>query len=156
MLRKLIAKINQTVSERRAAQRHNFHIPIRIWFESIHKTENPHATNNNHTVWGETKDLSLSGVGFYVPSIRIQENYLVGESRPLNVELDLPGGKLEMKVIGRRYEQTGEHLSVSRYLIGANISEISPENFEVYKQFLLDGKKSSVKAGALELEIDKG
>jgi len=154
MLRKLIAKINQTVSERRAAQRHNFQIPIRIWFESIHKTENPHS--NNHTAWGETKDLSLSGVGFFVPSIRIQENYLVGESRPLNVELDLPCGKLQMKVIGRRYEQTGEYLSISRYLIGASISEISPENFEIYKQFLLEGKKSAVKAGALELEIDKG
>ncbi len=156
MLRKLIAKINKTVSERRAAPRHNFHIPIRIWFESIHKTENPHSTNNNHTAWGETRDLSLSGIGFFVPSIRIQENYLVGESRPLNVELDLPGGKLQMQVIGRRYEQTGEHLSISRYLIGASISQISPENFEVYKQFLLGDKKASVKAPTFELEVDKG
>ncbi|MDQ6787292.1 MAG: PilZ domain-containing protein [Acidobacteriota bacterium] len=155
MLRKLIAKINKTVAERRAAPRHSFKIPIKIWFESIHKTENPNATNGSLTAWGETRDLSLSGIGFYVPSIRIQENYLVGESRPLNVELDLPGGKLQMQVIGRRYEQSGEHLSASRYLIGASISEISPENFEIYKQFLLSGKMSAVKAGSFELKIEK-
>lgn len=157
MLRKLIAKINKTVSERRAAPRHSYQIPIKIWFDSIHKTENPHSTNGGSlTAWGETKDLSLSGIGFFVPSIRIQENYLVGGSRPLNVELDLPDGKLQMQVIGRRYEQSGEHLSASRYLIGASISEISPENFEIYKQFLLSGKKSSVKVGSFELEVDKG
>lgn len=156
MLRKFITKLNKAVSERRAAPRHSFKIPIKIWFESIHKTENPHA--NSHTAWGETKDLSLTGIGFYVPSIRIQENYLVGENRPLNVELDLPGGKLQMQLIGRRYEQTGEQLSVSKYLIGASISQISPENLEIYKQFLLSDKKSTVKlkATTLELEVDKG
>jgi PilZ domain len=156
MLRKLIAQLNKSVSERRAAPRLGFRVPIRIWFESIHKTENPNSTNGSLVAWGETKDLSLSGIGFFVPLIRIQENYLVGENRPLNVELDLPGGKLQMQVIGRRYEQTGEHLSVSRYLIGASISQVSPENFEIYKQFLLSGKKTTVKARSLELEVDKG
>lgn len=141
MIRQLIARIKRNLADRRVAPRLAFQFPVKISLESIHKTENPHSKDEILTLWGETKDLSLSGIGFFVPSIRIREVYLVGGSRPLNLELDLPGGKLQIQVIGRRYEQTGELASKYRYLIGASISVISPEDFEIYKQFLHGDEK---------------
>ena len=109
----------------------------------------------NLFVCGETLDLSITGISFTVPSIRIRETYLVGENRTLNAELDLPGGKMHIQIVGRRYEQIGEHLSVSRYFIGAKILQILPEDVETYQHFLHYGKKDSHRAGSLKLETDE-
>jgi hypothetical protein len=89
-----------------------------------------------------------------VPAIRIQENYLVGEGRTLNAELDLPNGKVRMQIVGRRYEQVGEHISTARYLVGAQITQMNADDQEAYEYFLRYGNKA--KKGSLELGIDKG
>jgi hypothetical protein len=105
------------------------------------------------TVLGETRDLSNSGIGFIVSSIRIKENYLVGEERLLNAEIDFPTGKVRMRIIGQRYEQVGQHVSTARYLIGAKIVEISDEDREVYEHFLLHGDNRGKRS--LALGVDK-
>ena len=73
-------------------------------------------------------------------SIRLREYYLVGENRILDAELDLPNGKAKMKLIGQRYEQVGEHLSVNKYLIGATILDMTPIDRDLYNEFLQGGK----------------
>ena len=90
---------------------------------------------------GETVDVSKTGIAFLVPQIRIKENYLVGQDRPLNVEIDLPGGKVRMRVVGRRYEREGIHLSDERYLVGAEIIDMSKQDRDTYNQFLRYGGK---------------
>ena len=103
---------------------------------------------------GETTDMSHSGIAFVVSSIRIKENYLVGEGRVLNAELDLPNGKVSMKIVGQRYEPVGEHISTARYLVGASISEITDENREAYDDFLrLGGSKGNT--GSLKFGVDE-
>jgi len=153
MIRKLIVKFNRLIAERRAAPRYNFQFPVKIWIELCRKPGKSEAPPENLVVYGETKDLSRSGIGFLLPSIRIRESYLVGENCTLNVEIQLPDGKIQMQVVGHRYEQIGEHLSVSRYLIGASISFMTLENREIYEQFLRSGGKT--KAKTVNLEIDK-
>jgi hypothetical protein len=44
-----------------------------------------------------------------------------------------------MQVIGRRYEREGIHDSVERYLVGAEIVNISEHDREVYDNFLKFG-----------------
>lgn len=110
---------------------------------------------NNLSITGETKDLSHSGIAFVVSSIRIKENYLVGEGRTLNAELDLPNGKVTLRIVGQRYEQIGEHISVSQYLIGAKILFMTEENRETYEHFLRYGKKIKKSSGTLQLGIDE-
>ncbi len=106
------------------------------------------------TISGETKDLSKTGIAFIVSSIRLREYYLVGEDRTLNAELDLPGGKITMQIIGQRYEQVGLHLSETRFLIGATITKISDDAREIYEHFISQGKKRGKEA--FVLGIDKG
>jgi hypothetical protein len=90
---------------------------------------------------GETVDLSATGIGFLVSAIRMKEKYLVGQERPLNVELNLAGKKVRMQVMGRRYEAIGIHSSSERYLIGAEIVEMADNDRRSYEHFLENGKK---------------
>ena len=141
--------------ERVVSVRHNVAVPIKLSFEPSGKTGKLSAPPQILYITGETKDLSNTGVAFIVSTIRIKENYMVGEGRVLNAEIDLPNGKISMKVVGQRYEPVeDQHLSASKYLVGASIAEISDEHREVYEYFLRNGgvKKNT---GGLKLGIDR-
>jgi len=159
MIRNFIATITKKISERRDNPRYKLQIPIKVWFEPEKKAGKlppPQLLTEDCFICGETFDLSITGIAITVPSIRIRENYLVGENRTLNAELDLPDGKVSMQIVGTRYEQIGEHLSVARYLIGARILQMTPENMKVYEHFLHNGHKILRKAASsLALEVDE-
>lgn len=143
------------MSERAAPKRYGYQTPVGISFEPFKATGNT-TPAARVSVRGNTKDLSLNGIAFVVPSIRLREYYLVGENRLLDVELSLPSGKIKMRVVGRRYEQVGdENSSATSYMIGASIEEITDEDRKTYEDFLFTGIKTGVKAGALKLETDK-
>ncbi len=149
MLRNLIAKFNRSMSARVVSARHKREVAIKLSFEPTGKTGRLDSTINLF-ITGETTDLSGSGIAFTVASIRVKENYLVGDGRTLNAELDLPNGKISMKIVGQRYELIGEHLSTERYLIGASIVQISDENRAAYDEFLRLGGKISGSTGGLK------
>ncbi len=149
MLRNLITKISKLLSARAVSTRHRREAAIKISFEPTGKTGRLDSTRNLF-ITGETTDLSCSGIAFTVASIRVKENYLVGEGRILNAELDLPNGKVSMKILGQRYELIGEHLSTERYLIGASIEQISDENRAAYEEFLRLGAKIPGNASELK------
>jgi len=154
ILRNLIAKFNRSMAERVVSVRYNRKVPIKLSFAPNGKTGKSDVPPQILFITGETKDLSRSGIAFTVSSIRIKENYLVGEGRILDAELDLPTGKISMKIVGRRYERVGEHISTARYLVGASIHEMTDENREAYNDFLrLGGKKGNT--GSLTFGIDE-
>lgn len=135
------------MSERSAAVRRRLSVPISVSIEPEKTTSGKllrHPTENLF-VRGETIDLSETGIAFAVSAIRIKEYYLVGEERPLIADLDLPGGRIQMRIIGRRYEQTTAHSSVGQFLIGASISQMTETDREIYKDFLLHGGKAEGK-----------
>lgn len=156
MIRKLIWNFKKSITERAAPRRYNLQIPIIISFEASKNTGKKNAATTNVSVRGETRDLSSSGVAFIVPSIRLREYYLVGENRTLDIELGLPGGKIKMQIVGRRYEQLNdEHSSTNSYLIGASIVEIADDQRKLYEDFLRAGGKTEMNAATLKLETDK-
>ena len=140
------------MAERVVPIRYKREVPIKLSFEPNGDTERLNSPPKIIYITGETSDLSHSGIAFIVASIRIRENYLVGEGRILNAELDLPNGIISMKIVGQRYERVGEHVSTARYLVGASIREMSAENREVYNDFLrLSGNKGNT--GSLKFGI---
>ena len=67
----------------------------------------------------------------------------------------LPGGKVEMQVVGKRYEKIGVDLSSEKFLIGATIVRLESESNAVYDHFLRKGSRSqNPPKGSLELGID--
>ena len=153
MIRKLLADFNKSISKRVVASRHKYEVPIRLSFETDRNTGRLQNPLESPFITGETKDLSQTGIAFVVSSIRLKENYLVGEGRTLNAELDLPSGKIKMQIVGQRYEQVGKHISTANFLVGAKIVRMTAENRELYQDFLQRGRKR--KAGSLKLGIDE-
>ena len=124
------------------SSRRNLQVPISVSFEPESNTGRLNIRREILSIRGETKDLSPTGIGFLVDSIRLKEHYLVGENRVLDAEIDLPNGKVKMKLIGQRYEQIGKHLSINKYLIGAIIKNMTPLDKEIYDEFLRLGSKA--------------
>src|SRR5687768_16690672 len=107
MIRELIAKFNRSLSERMVAARRPHRAPIKVWFDPELNTDRSRAAARSACILGETVDISRTGIGFIVPSIRVKEKYLVGHERNLHVEVDLPTGKVYLLMVGRRYEKVG-------------------------------------------------
>lgn len=156
MIRNLVSRLNKSVTKQIVAQRRELHLPIKISITPDRPTGrlNAAAVPEQFSIRGETKDLSKTGIAFVVSAIRIKEYYLVGENRTLNAEIDLPDGtKIKMNLVGQRYEQINIHDSVSEYLIGAKITQMTETEHEIYAEFLKTGGKS--KAGVLQLKTDQ-
>lgn len=154
MIREFFARVNKSLAKRVVCSRFSYAVPIKITFEQNNKTGKLSMPRVPLYINGETKDLSQSGIAFMVSSIRLQENYLVGEDRVLNAELDLPNGKISMKVVGRRYEQSDGTASSGKFIIGAKIVQISDENKEFYEDFLQNGNKIA-QAKVLKFGVDQ-
>lgn len=152
MIRKWASLFTRSVNKRVVSRRRPLHVPIKISFEPETNTGGLRLPPANLSTRGETHDLSTSGIAFVVSSIRIEQYYLVGEGRTLNAEMTLPAGKIKMKMIGVRYEQIGEHVSTTQYLVGASITEMSDADREAYREFLTTRPR---KGRALEFGVNK-
>ncbi len=145
------------MAERRASARKKYSLPVKVCFSPVEKSLVRSAGRCDEAfLSGETSDISETGIGFIVAAIRIKENYLVGQDRKLNVEMDVSGRKIRMQVQGVRYERVETiHLSVERYLIGAQIVAINEEDKEAYDHLFRYGPKAaSPLASVVELRVE--
>jgi hypothetical protein len=143
------------MSERLVAPRRKHSAVIKLWFDADSASELAQEAARGACIIGETIDVSRTGISFLVPSIRTKEKYLVGQERNVNVEIDLPTGKVFMKVLGKRYKKVGIHISTERFLVGAAISSLTGSDRENYNAFLQDGHRGQkATAHGLELGID--
>ena len=156
LIRKFINHINSKIMGRISPSRRNLHVPISVSFAPETNTGRLKVKHEILSINGETKDLSATGIAFVVDSIRLREYYLVGENRVLDASLELPDAKIRMKLLGQRYEQVGEHLSVHKYLIGASIESMNQLDRDIYDNYLQNGNKfKKNKSEVLEFEASK-
>jgi hypothetical protein len=125
--------------------------PIKIWFEPDGKSDRELNEARSACIYGETVDVSRTGIGFIVPAIRLKEKYLVGQQRDLNVEIDLPTGKVFLHAVGCRYEKVGIHISAEKFFVGAQITDLSGTDKENYESFLRGGSRPATGAPSFEL-----
>lgn len=151
MIRELITRFNRSLSERMVSSRRRHKAPMKVWFEPEMNTDRARDEALAACICGETADISRTGIGFIVPSIRIKEKYLVGQQRNLNIEIDLPSGKIFMRAVGCRYEKVGIHLSAERFFVGAQILHLTGVDKERYDAFLQNGNRPARGATSMEL-----
>lgn len=152
MIRNAVLRVTKTIAEFRADSRKKYRVPVKIWFEPDANNLNFRSPNLGIFLLGRTRDMSHSGLSFFVPSIRIKEDYLVGQDRLLKMELDLAGRRVRMKVAGRRYETTENEITDDKYIVGAEIVEMADEDRKTYEHFLNHGNKI-IKSMAASLEF---
>ena len=153
MLRNWAAKFNKSLSKRNSSRRMEIKLPIKLTVVPDRNTGSLSIPVEGLSISGETNDFSKTGIGFTVSCIRLREFYLVGEGRVIDAQVTLPNGRVNMKILGTRYEQTGQHLSVNQYKVGAKIVEMSPKHRDIYEEFI-SGKKET--AGSFHLETEEG
>ncbi len=156
MIRKIATLLTSVFAERSHATRRKFEAPVKIWFDQDTKVMRLRGTVDESYMTGETCDLSGTGVGMVLSAIRLKDNYLVGQNRELNLQIDLPTGPVRMRAIGRRYEKVGLHVSTEKYLVGVEILTMSKPDKERYDHFLKHSRKLK-KAGnsGFALGVDK-
>lgn len=155
MLRRLFSKLSSSVEESPSLRRRNAKVPIKIWLEPRRSTGALECSGKILNTFGETKTLTAEEMAFIVPSIRIHDNYLVGDDRVLNVEVDLPVGRVRMKCVGRRYERIEGAGGSCKYLVGVKILNIPLEQRASYEDFVNESV-SVVQSGLLRVGEDRG
>ena len=149
MLIALVSKVNQSVSDFLFLGNRKVILPIIITVppnkgEAIWNLETGKLVSVEDTPALKATALQVGkdSISFVVPQIRFNDANLAGEGRILNIELELPNGKVKLEVIGEHYERFGKRTSLAEYLIQAKIVYINPLEEEVYKNYLRHGEKA--------------
>ena len=152
MLREIATRFTRVMAERRSAPRKKVSVAVRVRLAPSNLSVGHIKASEKLSLSGATQDISTCGVGLILPSIRINEHYLVGQDHLLVVEMDIHDRTVIMKAIGRRYEEVGVHMSVKRFLVGAEIVEMSPTDRAAFDYFLKNHKRLRKQMGdVLEL-----
>ena len=102
---------------------------------------------------GETVDLSRTGIGFVVPSIRAKEKYLVGQERHVNVEIDLPTGKVNEGASGNDTKRlvTPLHGGIPG---GSRHQQLNRDRKANFEAFLKEGGRAGAKGTAEDWNLE--
>lgn len=138
LLRTIVGRLREIAGDRRYAYRHRVKVPCSVSIHSL--AEQANGRRPVPAMQGHTRDISATGVGLIVPAIRIGEHYLTGEDRLLKIVLELPSGAIQMIVTPVRYEPIEGDEDEQGFIIGATITQSSPQDRESLKSFLKSKK----------------
>jgi len=130
----MVARMRVVIGNRRRARRYrvNVHFSISIFDAKLSREQLEHAPY----LEGDTSDLSASGLGLLVPTVRINDRYLTATDQTLHLLLELPTGRIEMRVAPVRYEQLEREGASAGYLIGVHIAEMSDKDRSLFENYL--------------------
>ncbi len=114
LIRSIANLLREYVGDRRRAPRHRARLPVVVSLLDARTGAPP-------TVTGHTCDLSLSGLGLILPTIRIGDRYLAGEGQTLRITLKLPHDTARLYGTPVRYERLEG--SDSGYLVGVRLAD---------------------------------
>jgi hypothetical protein len=141
LVRSVVSKFSRFIVDRRGAPRVNVRLPFSISIQ---------GTNGNggreRLLEGYTRDISASGLGLIVHTVRIDSYYIFVDGQPRKLVLRLPNGPVTMLVLPVRSERLGD--SGAGYIIGARITAIGEEDRQRYLEYLLSGPKPGRKSSA--------
>lgn len=135
-LRSLVGRIREYAGDRRDPRR-RIRLPVSLSLHEPGKRAN--GGRPLPSLDGYTQDLSSTGLALIVPAIRIGGHYLAGGDRHLQVLLNLPNGRVQMRVTSVRYEPVDENKSEEGYIIGVRIDEMNDQDRKILKAYLTSG-----------------
>src|SRR5215831_6288888 len=134
LIRSVVSRVRVYFHDRRQSPR----LKIRLLFSlSIRRGSNPNGSPPRQRLMkGHTRDISEHGMALTIPQVHLDGYHLAAEERQLQLTLELPNGNVSMIVVPARYEMLDEAALGCRYLIGAQIRQISDEDRERYLSFI--------------------
>ncbi len=144
-IRSLAGRLRGFVANRRSPPRVAIHLDASLALSVELSGAKPSGSGErpNLRLAGYTRDISETGLGLVVPSIRIGGQYLVSENRTLRITLELPqGDAIEIYARPVRYTPLDEDAGESGYLVGVQITRLSDADrarYRVHLQTLAKG-----------------
>jgi hypothetical protein len=139
LVRSVVSKFSRFIVDRRGAPRVSVRLPFSISIQ---------GTNGNggreRLMEGFTRDVSASGLGLIVHTVRIDSYCIVVDGRSRKLVLRLPNGPVTMSVLPVRSERLGD--SGEGYIIGAQITAIDGGDRQTYLDYLLSRLKPGRKS----------
>jgi len=120
--------------DRRQSPRLDAKLQARLEFSVLlREAESPESgVQHMRAVAGHTVNLSAGGLAVMLHAQNIDEQYLSGGEGSMSIELDLPSGvSIEIQATPVRYDKRDDG-----YLIGAQISDMSPRDRELFEEYL--------------------
>jgi hypothetical protein len=128
LIRSIAARFREYLGNRRRSPRYKLRLSVRVTPASSAKPAT-RASAEPDSVYGYTRDVSSSGLALILPSIRINNIYLAGEDRRLEVLIENESDPIVLYGSPTRYEKLEEGEGADKgYLIGVRITEMSDED----------------------------
>ena len=141
LVRSVVSKFSRFIVDRRGEPRVSVRLPFSI---SIQGTNGNGNGGRERLLEGHTRDVSASGLGLIVHTVRIDSYYIFVDGRPRKLVLQLPIGPVNMLVLPVRSERLGD--SGAGYIIGAQITAIGEKDRQRYSEYLLTELKPGRKS----------
>ena len=127
LIRSIAARFREYLGNRRRAPRRKLRLSVRV---SPVKAARPArvSTTESDALYGYTRDISSSGLALILPAIRINNIYLMGEERTLEILIEDESEPIVLYGEAARYEKLEEGKADKGYLIGVRITGMSPED----------------------------
>jgi hypothetical protein len=135
LIRSVVSRVRIYINDRRQSPR----LRIRLLFSlSISRSARGNGSQRE-ILKGHTRDISAHGLGLTVSQVHLDGYHLAAEERQLQLTLELPDGPVSMIVVPSRYEMLDESELGCKYLLGAQIREISDADRDRYLSFIIGG-----------------
>jgi hypothetical protein len=115
LLRSIAGRLRHLVGDRRRAPRHRAQLAVVVSLLEERSGAPP-------TLAGQTRDVSETGLGVVLPSIRVGDRYLAGEGQTLRVVLRLPDTQARLYATPVRYERLDPEGAETGYLLGLRLT----------------------------------
>jgi hypothetical protein len=116
LIRSIANRLREYVGDRRRAPRRRARLALVVALLDERAGAPP-------TVTGHTCDMSASGLGIVLPSIRVGGRYLAGEGQTLRITLKLPHETLRLYGAAVRYERLEGDGAPAGYLVGVRLAD---------------------------------
>jgi hypothetical protein len=145
LVRSVVSKFSRFIVDRRGEPRASVRLPFSISIQGTNGNGNGNGNGGRERLLdGYTRDVSASGLGLIVHTVRIDSYYIFVDGRPRKLVLRLPNGPVTMSVLPVRSERLGD--SGAGYIIGAKIAVIGEEDRQRYLEYLLSELKPGRKS----------
>ena len=126
LIRSIAARVREYLGNRRRAQRYRVRLSVSVSPARDERAARPPAVRD--ALYGFTRDISSTGIALVVPAIRINNIYLMGEGRTLEILVEDESEPIVIYAAPVRYEKLEDEEKDKGYLIGVRIVEMSEDD----------------------------
>lgn len=138
-MRSIFGRFYNFVGSHNHARRYQTHLPLNISLLDSKKSARGNPCRLNMS--GYVRDISQTGLSLVVPSVRLGNRYLTDGSLPLEVQVEMPDGRINIQVVPVRYDMFEENQAELRYAIGARIIKIADADRKRLFEYLEQASK---------------